>query len=180
MYIAQKLKEKNITEYLLYMWQVEDIIRANGLDIDRLKETMLAGYQATEGKEVVNEWYENLINMMREEGVAATGHLQININVILNLTELHHNLLSSPKFPFYSGAYYKALPFIVELRTKGGEKEKPELETCFEALYGVLLLRMQQKPIGEATQKAVEAISSFLSMLANYYQKDRAGELKFE
>ena len=61
-----------------------------------------------------------------------------------------------------------------------GKKDEPELETCFEALYGVLLLRLQKKPISEGTAKAVEAITSFLSMLANYYDKDRKGELKLD
>ena len=28
MFVAQELKKKSIAEYLLYMWQVEDIIRA--------------------------------------------------------------------------------------------------------------------------------------------------------
>ena len=27
--IAQQLKERNIAEYLIYMWQEEDLIRAN-------------------------------------------------------------------------------------------------------------------------------------------------------
>ena len=36
MFIAQKLKQTNIAEYLIYMWQIEDIIRAAGCDIDLL------------------------------------------------------------------------------------------------------------------------------------------------
>ncbi len=32
--IADRLKEKNIAEYLIYMWQVEDLLRANNCDID--------------------------------------------------------------------------------------------------------------------------------------------------
>ena len=83
----------------------------------------------------LREWYGNLITMMNEEGVREKGHLQINRNIIIKLTELHNALTSSPKFPFYSAAYFKALPFIVELRNKNGKKEEPELETCFEALY---------------------------------------------
>ena len=133
-----------------------------------------------EQRPAMREWYTNLITMMGEEGVREKGHLQINKNVIINLTELHNALSSSPKFPFYSAAYFKALPFIVELRNKNGKKDEPELETCFEALYGVLLLRLQKKPISEGTAKAIEAISSFLSMLANYYDKDRKGELKLD
>ena len=108
------------------------------------------------------------------------GSIAYNKNIIINLTELHNALTSSPKFPFYSAAYFKALPFIVELRNKNGKKEEPELETCFEALYGLLLLRLQKKPVSEGTMKAVEAISSFLSMLANYYDKDLKGELKLD
>ena len=158
--------------------------RQNEEDAEGKKK--LAGFvQVSKGypeeqRPAMREWYTNLITMMGEEGVREKGHLQINKNVIINLTELHNALSSSPKFPFYSAAYFKALPFIVELRNKNGKKDEPELETCFEALYGVLLLRLQKKPISEGTAKAVEAITSFLSMLANYYDKDRKGELKLD
>lgn len=40
---------------------------------------------------------------------------------------------------------FKTLPYIVELRAKSGEGKTGELETCFNALYGVLLLRLQKK-----------------------------------
>ena len=179
MKIAQALKEKNIAEYLLYMWQVEDLIRANGCDIDRLKANVISRFPEEE-RPALEEWYANLCDMMRAEGVTERGHLQINRNVILNLTELHGALLASTKYPFYNAAYFKALPFIVELRQKNGHKDEPELETCFEALYGVLLLRLQKKEISPGTAKAVEIIGSFLSMLANYYDKDRKGELKLD
>ena len=46
---------------------------------------------------------------------------------------------------------------------------EPELETCFEALYGILLLKLQKKEISEETRKAQEAISTLLAMLSNYY-----------
>ena len=42
MKIAQQLKEKNIAEYLIYMWQVEDLIRANGCDLDRVEQNIIA------------------------------------------------------------------------------------------------------------------------------------------
>lgn len=177
--IAQQLKEKNIAEYLIYMWQEEDLIRANHCELEEIETNVIARYPE-EQRAAMREWYGNLITMMSEEGVREKGHLQINKNVIINLTDLHNALSSSPKFPFYSAAYFKALPFIVELRNKNGKKEEPELETCFEALYGVFLLRLQKKPISEGTAKAIEAISSFLSMLANYYDKDRKGELKLD
>lgn len=44
MFIANRLKETNRAEYLLYMWQVEDLLRANGCDIDRLRTNYLSKF----------------------------------------------------------------------------------------------------------------------------------------
>ena len=108
--------------------------------------------------------------MMRLEGTTERGHLQINKNVLLRLTELNNELLSDNKHPFYSSAYFKALPFIVELRHKGGDPtEEPELETCFNALYLTMIMRMQKREISQGTSEAIEAISNFLSLLAKEY-----------
>lgn len=41
-------------------------------------------------------------------------------------------------------------------------------------------MRLQKKEISQGTAKAIEAISSFLSLLANYYDKERKGELKLD
>lgn len=180
MYISKLLKEKNIAEYLIYMWQVEDLIRANSFDINKIEENVINPYPLTDDqrKEMI-KWYEDLINMMRDEGVMEKGHLQINKNIISWLTDLHLQLLRSSKYPYYSAAYYKTLPFIVELRAKGADKEEPELATCFDALYGILLLKLQKKEISEETIKAQDAISTFLGMLAKYYIEDKKGELEF-
>ena len=87
--------------------------------------------------------------------------------------------MHSQKFPFYQAAYYKALPFIVELRAKGGQ-DKSELENCFDALYGVWMLRLQRKEVGKETATAVADIVKFVGLLSDYYAKERAGELDLE
>ena len=180
MFISKQLKENNIAEYLIYMWQVEDMIRANGCDMEKIKKNIVDSYPLTEEQKVeLTQWYIDLIEMMRREKVVEKGHLQINKNIITWLTDLHLQLLRSSKFPYYSAAYYKALPYIVELRAKGANKEEPELETCFEALYGILLLKLQKKEISEETKKAQQAISGLLAMLSNYYIEDKKGELEF-
>ena len=182
MYISRQLKQQNIAEYLLYMWQVEDLIRANGCDLEKIKRNVVDAYPSLadgQKKEMV-QWYEDLINMMHDEGVMQKGHLQINKNIIVWLTDLHLRLLRSPKFPYYSATYYKALPFIVELRAKGADKDVPELETCFDAMYGVLMLKLQKREISEGTQKAVQVIGDLLAMLAGYYIKDKKGELDLD
>ena len=86
MKIAQQLKEKNIAEYLIYMWQVEDLLRANGCDIDRIRQNIILRYPEEE-RPALEEWYGNLADMMRAEGVTEKGHLQINRNVTAVGTE---------------------------------------------------------------------------------------------
>ena len=91
MYISQQLKQQNIAEYLLYMWQVEDLIRANGFDIERIKKNIVEPYPSLseEQKKALIQWYADLINMMHDEGVMEKGHIQINKNIIVWLTDLH-------------------------------------------------------------------------------------------
>jgi hypothetical protein len=180
MYIAKQLKEKNIAEYLLYMWQVEDIIRAYGGDAERICHEYLTRFQVDEAqRHELEEWYTNLAEMMRSEQVLEKGHLQINKNTLLWLEELHAKLLHSPKYPYYSVAYYKALPFIVELRSKGEHTELSEIENCFDALYGVMMLRLKGTPVSEKTEEAMGHIRRLVGMLADYYPKDKKGELEF-
>ena len=180
MYIAEQLKKKNIAEYLLYMWQVEDMLRAYGLDDERMAKEYIPQFGLdAEKSEALKGWYESLIQMMREESVTEKGHLQVNKNIIILLTDLHAQLLKSSKHPFYSATYYKALPFIVELRAKSTEsQEKNEIENCLDALYGVMLLRMQKKEISPETATAIDNIAKFIGMLSDYYQKEKAGEVE--
>lgn len=79
MIIASQKKKENIAEYLLYMWQIEDIIRAYGLDIDQIQKHIIDSYDLPEEqKKSMRDWYESLIDMMHSEGVEKKGHLQLN------------------------------------------------------------------------------------------------------
>lgn len=175
---ASRLKKENIAEYLLYMWQIEDIIRANDLDIAKIERNVIDPQQldAPRRKEMV-EWYESLIDMMKREGVEKSGHLQLNKNVIIQLTDLHLSLLKDPRFDKYTQEFYKTLPLIVELRAKGGEIPPGEIETCFNALYGMLMLRLQGKEITPATQDAMKQIARFMATLNDLALKDARDEI---
>ena len=179
MITASIKKRENIAEYLLYMWQIEDLIRANNLDIDKIQSTIIDKYPdlTIEQKKEMRDWYESFIDMMRREGLIKSGHLQINKNVIIALDDLHQRLLSDKKFASYSAQFYHTLPIILELRAKAGENKVGEIETCFNALYGILMLRLQGKEIGEETTQAVSQIAKFLALLSYYYKKDYNNQL---
>ena len=177
MFIAQELRKKNIAEYLLYMWQVEDTIRAFDCSLARIRREYIDRFDYNEEqKEEEADWFGNLIRMMNTEGCRQQGHLQINKVTLQMMTELHQQLLSSSKFPFYNAEYYKVLPFIVELRNRGANKEE---ETCLNLLYGVMMLRLQKKEITPNTQHALKEVSTFVGMLSDYYKKDKEEPLEF-
>ena len=181
MFIAQELRKTNIAEYLLYMWQVEDTIRAFGCSLSRIRREYIERFDYTEEqKEDEADWFGNLIRMMNSEGCREQGHLQINKVVMQQLQELNAQLLSSSKFPFYHAEYYKVLPYIVELRNRGTNKDESEVETCFNSLYGVMMLRLQNKEITPNTEHAIKEISTFIGMLNDYYLKDKQEPLEFE
>ena len=180
MFIAQELRKKSIAEYLLYMWQIEDLIRAYGCSLSRIKAEYISQFKySDEQKEDMIDWYANLIRMLNQEGKRESGHLQINEVTLMAMNDLHNQLLQSTKFPFYASEYYKVLPFIVELRNKG-DKDINEIETCLDALYGIMMLRLQKKAISPETEKAIKEITTLVGLLSDYYIKDNTEGLKFE
>ena len=200
MLIAKELRKKSIAEYLLYMWQIEDIIRAYQCSLTKIRREYIDKFDYTDvQKDEEEDWFGDLIRMMNQEGCRESGHLQINKVVMQSLNELHAQLLASSKFPFYSAEYYRVLPFIVELRGKTKQvadrmarKNEPnlkeiaanlghsEIETCFDLLYGVMMLRLQKKEISHETEVALKEITTLIGMLTDYYLKDKTEGLQFE
>lgn len=181
MLIAQQKRKENIAEYLLYMWQVEDLIRACNLDDKRIEQLLVMRFaQATSDLNPIRQWYHELRDMMLGEGKRQSGHLQINENLLADLCDLHLRLLKEGDDAIYTSCFYSTLPYIVELRSHEGEQKLGELETCFTALYGIMLLRMQQREVSEATRLAIQQISKLIALLSTKYQAWKSGELKFK
>jgi hypothetical protein len=173
MIIAQQKRKENIVEYLIYMWQVEDTIRACHLNTDEIETLLIAHYDQPEDvKREIRQWYQELIDMMRVEGVTEKGHIQINKNVITELTDLHLKLLKSPQETIYGSLYYKTLPAIVQLRSRSGSEEISEMETCLTAIYGYLTLKMRQKEISAETMDGIKQISRLLAFLSARFHEE--------
>ena len=148
--------------------------------VECMLDPALKKYPITpEQREEELDWFGNLIRMMNEEGKREGGHLNINKVILKDVIDLHGMLLQSTKFPIYNAEYYKVLPFIVELRQRG-DKDLNEIETCLDALYGVMMLRLQKKEITPETERAIKEITVFIGLLSDYYIKDRTEGLKFD
>lgn len=181
MFIAQKLRKENIVEYLLYMWQIEDLIRAYHLNIDEINQFIITPYPiSNDEKRALYEWYESLIDMMLREDAKKEGHLQINKNIILHLDELHHLLLKHGVDPSYNAQFYQILPLINQLRTQQNRDDIGDIEICLNFQYGIMLLKMRKAEISSHTLQAQVNIAKHLVSLAKNYNKYQEGELKFD
>ncbi|MBO7259567.1 MAG: DUF4924 family protein [Paludibacteraceae bacterium] len=173
MLIAKQLKKTNVAEYLLYMWHVEDLIRALNADMEHIDQCVVEGYQAQgEQRKQIYEWYESLIDMMREEGVMEKGHVQLVKNTLNELEELHLACLQEGQMPAYNAKFYQLLPALQLLKSKSADAQCGDVEICFVFLYGIMQLKRQQKEVAQDTLNTQQEVSKLVSMLVAAYNEN--------
>ena len=82
-------KESHIVEYLLYVWQMEDVVRAANFDAGALR-SMFAGQEDED-----LEWVLELSKTMQQERLEETGHAA-HVQETLTEMALLHDLLTGP------------------------------------------------------------------------------------
>ena len=173
MLIAKEKKNSNIAEYILYMWQIEDILRALNLDIEQVNKHIVSGFQSDEetSKEIY-DWYDNLIEMMKQEKVELKGHIQPLKNTVDELTEIHFFLLHKARDQRYHQLVTAAASNLVEFRHKADVDDSvSDVELALNALYGNLMLRLQQEEVNKETVAAMESFSKMIAYLATKYKQ---------
>jgi hypothetical protein len=180
MLIAEEKEKTNIAEYILYMWQIEDIIRSHNFDLSQITDSIISKFNAT--KEVQYDmkfWYQNLIEQMMKEGIADKGHLSTTIKYLEQLNNLHNSLLTTMQDAKYQEAYLGAKDNINNFMLKSGGESMNEIHACLNGLYGFLLLKLKQAEISAATKEAMTSFSALLAILVDRYNKLQKGELSF-
>ncbi len=181
MIVAQQKRKENIVEYILYMWQIEDIIRAHDFDMKKIQENLIQHYeQPDEVKQQIYEWYESLVEQMKQEGIVKQGHMIVYQTLIDDLYDLHQKLLQNTDELPYIEAYKKAQPALNDLVQKAKGAVKHEIEAAFTGLYGMLLLRLRGKEIQPATAEAIASISQMMARLSQRFHQVERGELDLE
>ncbi|WP_010664479.1 DUF4924 family protein [Marinilabilia salmonicolor] len=181
MIISRHKKNSDIAGYVLYMWQIEDLLRASGLNMDTIRGTIIKQYeQPEETKKELEEWYENLVEMMRNEKKEQSGHLQVITNTVNDMNRLHIALMHSKKEVAYQHQFMKAVPLIKELEEKMQPRPEHDIELMLAAMYNAFVLKLQGKEISEGTNEALKVFGKTLSMLSAKYREDQKGELNPE
>lgn len=181
MLIAQEKKKDNIAEYILYMWQVEDLIRAHQCRMDLIREKLLPGYQLTGNQQKkLDAWWDNLTAMMQVENKESGGHLQMLINTVSEVNTLHLKLLKTPKFAPYLLHFQSIIPLLKELESKTKPQPSNDIELMLSALYNSFVLKLKGQSITSETGQALKAFAQFLSILSKKYKEEQEGKLDFE
>ncbi len=174
MIIAQQKRKESIVEYLLYMWQVEDLIRANHLDMTQIEKTIISKYSAIapEQQQAIRDWWDNLTEMMRIEKKEENGHLQITKALMDDVYNYHLYLLTQNTEIAYQNAFQNAWPDlnVLQGKIKNGDKMH-HIELALNAIYDYFLLKLQNKTILADTTNALMRISHFMAMLSSRYLK---------
>jgi hypothetical protein len=179
MIIAKAKKKENIAEYILYMWQVENLIRLLDFDIEKINKDIIQRFdQPDEVKQEMKNWYLGLIAQLKEENKVERGHLQFILNTINDLNDLHLQMISSSTENEYKAIYSLAKPGIDDLVSRSGKETINEIEACFNALYGLLLFRMQNKNITPETAQAMQHISRLIAELSKKHKQIEKGEIE--
>ena len=177
MLIAKQKRKENIAEYILYLYQVEDLIRAFKLDINLIENQLVTSYRTDENTaKQITDWYSNLVIMMDKEGIREQGHLQFLVNLINDVNQLHLKLMETKIDNNYANSFQSIAGLLTELKQKNNEAQN-DVDLAITAIYGFLLLKMQKKTISEETTDAVKRISHWLSHLSKLYKEYEEGDL---
>ena len=154
MILTMKSKKENIAEYILYLWQIEDYLRA-------------FPEQASSNTELME-----LQEMMHMEGIINGGHLQLAQNALRELEELHDELVET-EAP-YRAVMIHLQPTLNLFKSKTDRPEMSDVEACLVLLYQVMLLRLQQKEISAETEVVVKDATQLLRFLSKTYYDNEA------
>ena len=178
MIVALQKRRENITEYILYLWQVEDLLRALQFSPEAIYATLVAKTEGTDEqqKENIFNWYMQIVELLRKEGKAEKGHIEHTLHLIADLHNLHLQLMKLPVGEHYRQTYAPLAAELPRLRTLLDNDDISDTELCFRALYAALLYRI--KGGGEqAIADTLAVISPAIGELAALHGKVERGEL---
>ena len=178
MLIAQQKLKENIAEYILYMWQVEDMIRACSLDIEVIQERIVNPMVDDAAiRKDIRVWYADLISKMKLQGKEKIGHLRDLDDLFIEINYLHGTLIGLLGDEKYKSIYQTAMPLMEDFKKRANTNNITEIEICFNGLYAKLMLRLQKKPITPETEEAFNSFAQVLGYLSVKYKLMKEGKL---
>jgi hypothetical protein len=145
------LKKNNIAEYILYLWQIEDFLRAFPQHAES------------------NQELHDLNQMMHQENIMESGHLQLAKNALDELEDLHNDLLDQEAT--YRAAVIQLTPSLNILKAKTDRPTMSDIEVSLLLLYQIMMLKLQKKTISPETIEVQKQVTKLLQYLSKTYKE---------
>lgn len=177
--IAQAKRKENIAEYILYLWQIEDLLRALQFSPEAIYSQLVAPRDVEEEqKHIYLLWYMDIVNLLRKESKDESGHLEHTLHLIADMHNLHLQLMHHPIGEHYRKTFARLAPQLPSLRAMVQKEEISDTELAFRALYATMLYRIKgDKKREEAIRDTMELVSPVVAELADMYRKVERGEV---
>jgi hypothetical protein len=180
MLIALQKQKENIAEYLLYMFQIEDIIRTFQLDLDKIMSNFVEpSIPNISYLNQYREWYADLIKQIKVRGLEKEGHTETVNEVIMELVYLHNTLLTIVNDEKYKTLVEHASEYLNEFKGKANMMQRNDVEVLLHAMYMKLQLKMRKQEISAETEEAMDKLRIQLAYLAREYSRMKSGNWSF-
>ena len=177
--IAQSKRKENIAEYILYLWQLEYLLRALQFSPEAIYSQLVAPRELPDDRKLVFlQWYMEIADLLRKEGKEQSGHLDHTLHLIGDLHNLHLQLLRNPVGEHYRATFARLEPELPKLRAMLRNDEMSDTEIEFRALYAAMLYRIKgDAKRDSAIGDTIELVSPAIGELAAMYGKVERGEI---
>ncbi len=172
---AEQKKNENIAEYIIYMFQTEDLVRALKLDLNQITNYVIASLPITdkEKKEHIL-WYATIVEKMNAQQIEQEGHLKEINDLMALLNQLHLKLIISKST--YKEIASKAEPYIQnQIKASKNTLINP-VQISLNAIYGFLLLKLEGKEVTPTQQEMLDVFGDLLSFLSFSYKEEKLVE----
>lgn len=168
MVLADKKKKENISEYIIHMYQTEDLIRAYDFKMEDVREYVIKHIKSAD-EEALYDWYKGIADQMKAEGIEERGHLHATQEVVRQMIALHEQLLKSDQQ--YRRLYSQTADYIHQSMEQSKGTIKDPVQAALNGIYGYLLLRMNGQKLDESLRPALNAFGDLLSYLSFRWQE---------
>lgn len=172
MFVIQEKKKQNIAEFLILMYQIEDLIRSYDFDLQRIEKEFVSPQLASPSLlPKMMEWYRSMVKEMQSNKLEKKGHVSEVEEVTNELIYVHNALLGMLSDEKYKGLYENADQHITAFREKSDLGNIHPIQVCLNALYMKLLLKMKGQDISAATEEAFDSMRILVAYLTKKYHE---------
>lgn len=179
MLIAKAKRRENIAEYILYLWQLEDLLRALEFSPEKIYHHLVEPHHEMDAaaQQYLLNWYMDMINILVTEGKQSHGHMEHTLHLLADLNDLHSHLLKAPVGKEYVALFAPLSAELAKLRSKITAENVNDIELCFMALYSVILCRMKGDTNKQYITDVMDLISPVIAKLSQIHIAAERGEI---